>query len=380
LLIVGRPVPARAADPPPSEQLQALERQAAESRARAAALAQRMEQLRQDIETQRRDLTAQAAAVQDGEKALSALDAEQASLRRRIADASAALGADRQRLGGLTAGLVRLVRTPPGGLLAWPGAPIDAARGEVLLQAALNSVRDRAGRAAGELAELTTLERTLDDKRREGERAAADLDRHQADLALLIDKRQALYETTESDRRTEEAKAAAIAAQARDLRDLMARIEAQQQAEARRKASLHAAPPKPGPFVAAHGLPVAGEVKIRYGRNDGLGTTSHGITVRTRPGATVTAPAAGLVRFAGPFRSYREILILEHPGGYHSLIAGMSRIDVALGASVGAGEPVGTMDDRPAAMPELYYELRRNGQPVDPGAATLSADGKGTSR
>jgi septal ring factor EnvC (AmiA/AmiB activator) len=99
-----------------------------------------------------------------------------------------------------------------------------------------------------------------------------------------------------------------------------------------------------------------------------------------RPGAAVTAPSAGIVRFAGPFRSYREILILEHPGGYLSLIAGMSRVNAAVGAQIGAGEPIGTMDERADVRPELYYELRRNGQFVDPEAVTLPVAVKGKAR
>ena len=133
-------------------------------------------------------------------------------------------------------------------------------------------------------------------------------------------------------------------------------------------------------FAGGAGLPIAGQIKTAFGHDNGLGITSHGLTIVARPGATVTAPAAGTVKFAGPFRGYREILILEHSGGYLSLIAGMARINVAVGTSVGTGEPVGAMDERPDARPELYYELRRNGQPVDPEAGALRDDVKGKAR
>ncbi len=367
-------------------QLKELERKAAESRARANALATQTAKIQKDLTAQRQALTAAAAEVRAGEEALSRLESEQAVLAQSVARQQELLGADRTRLAGLTAGLVRLARIPPGGLLSSFDAPVDAARSEILLQSALAATHDGAQKAEQELGHLDDLSSQLDAKRREGEHQAAVLKSHQEALAALVDKRQSLYQQTESDRQAEEERAQKIADQAKDLRDLVARIEEQEKAEqaqeARRKAHTRKAfslAPE-GHFASGAGLPVAGEVKIRFGQSDGLGTTSHGITVVARPGATVTAPSAGIVRFAGPFRGYREILILEHPAGYLSLIAGMSRISASLGASIGAGEPVGTMDDRADSRPELYYELRRNGQFVDPQAVSLPVAVKGKVR
>ena len=366
----------------PAERLRALERQAEASRAKAAELAKRTEALQKELDEQRENLTEAAAQVRAGEEELSRIEEQRASLGDRLATEAALLKSERSRLAALTSGLVRLARIPPGGLLAWPGAPVDAARGEILLDAALTAVRTRAERAKADLAELNDLGTKLEGKRREAERAAADLKARQTELAALVEKRQLLYRHSETDRKAEAALADKAAGEAKDLRDLMARIEAEQQAEARRKPAVRTVlpvPPKHPQGVARPGLPVIGEVKVRFGQSDGVGA-ARGMTLIARPGGTVTAPAAGTVRFAGPFRSYREILILEHPGGYHSLIAGMARIDVAVGASVGAGEPVGAMDDRPDARPELYYELRHNGQPVDPVAAAAAIDVKGTVR
>jgi len=383
---LARP-PSKAASPstPSSAQVKELERQAAESRARAAALAAKTAKIEKDLEAQRQALTEAAAEVRAGEETLSRLDAEQASLSETVGNRTEILARERTKLSGLTAGLVRLSRIPPGGLFAGFGRPIDAARAELLIQSALVATHDSALRIETELARLDDARRQLDAKKREGEHEAAVLKTRQANLTGLVDKRQSLYQQTEADRQAEEEKAKKIADEAKDLRDLVARIEAQQkaeqEAEARRKA--HARKPSPAPsghFTVAKGLPVTGEVKIRFGQNDGLGTTSHGITVVARPGAAVTAPSAGIVRFAGPFRSYRQILILEHPGGYLSLIAGLSRVNVTLGAQIAAGEPIGTMDERADARPELYYELRRNGEFVDPEAVSLPVGVKGKAR
>ena len=377
----------------PAARLRELERQAADSRARAAELAQRTARIQGELDQQRQALTGDAAQVRAGEEALSRLEAEQASLAESLSRETGILGQDRAEVARLTAALVRLVRMPPGALLARQEAPIEAARTQMLVQAALTAMRRGIEQAEGAVAKMDDTNRQLAAKRGEAEHQAETLKSRQADLAALIQKRQSLYEQTESDRRAEAERSRKIADQAKDLRDLVARIEAQQaeeskreaarEAEARRKASLSIAkPPKAdhGKLTTSGGLPVAGVVKTGFGKSDGLGTTSHGVTIVARAGATVTAPATGTVKFAGPFRGYREILILEHPGGYLSLIAGMKRVDVALGAAVGAGEPVGVMDDRPESKPELYYELRRHGQFVDPEAVSLSVDVKGKVR
>ncbi|TJW80512.1 MAG: hypothetical protein E5X43_25770, partial [Mesorhizobium sp.] len=133
------------------------------------------------------------------------------------------------------------------------------------------------------------------------------------------------------------------------------------------------------PFSALQGqiaLPVTGKIKRRFGASDGNGAVMLGDMVATQSGAIVTAPADGNVLYAGPFRSYGQLLILNAGDGYHVVLAGMSRISVASGQSVLAGEPVGAMGEARVAStsaskngnatPELYVEFRKDGKPVDP--------------
>ena len=92
-------------------------------------------------------------------------------------------------------------------------------------------------------------------------------------------------------------------------------------------------------------LPVSGRIVRRFGDDDGNGGVMHGDTVTTQSGAIVTAPSDGDVLYAGPFRSYGQLLILNAGDGYHVVLAGMGRISVAPGQSVLAGEPVGAMSE-----------------------------------
>jgi septal ring factor EnvC (AmiA/AmiB activator) len=96
------------------------------------------------------------------------------------------------------------------------------------------------------------------------------------------------------------------------------------------------------------------------------GLTRKGISIETGTGAQVVVPRDGTVVFAGAFKGYGQLLIIEHVGGYLSLLAGMARIDSAIGQQVLSGEPAGVMGKPGNGPPVLYVELRREGQPINP--------------
>jgi septal ring factor EnvC (AmiA/AmiB activator) len=78
------------------------------------------------------------------------------------------------------------------------------------------------------------------------------------------------------------------------------------------------------------------------------------------------SPAAGKIIFSGPFRGYGLILIVEHRDGYHSLLAGLGRLDATVGRAVDPGEPIGAMGEGGDHAPVLYFELRRQGLTLNP--------------
>jgi septal ring factor EnvC (AmiA/AmiB activator) len=120
------------------------------------------------------------------------------------------------------------------------------------------------------------------------------------------------------------------------------------------------------PFSKARGTlpyPAVGKLAARFGQASAGGTTK-GITIATRTGATVVAPYDGEIAFAGPFRGYGQLIIIEHSEGYHTLMAGMARVEATVGQRVLAGEPLAAMAEDGA--PTLYVELRKDGQPINP--------------
>lgn len=131
------------------------------------------------------------------------------------------------------------------------------------------------------------------------------------------------------------------------------------------------------PFHLARGrlpLPAHGERVLNFNDKTQYGSQSKGVVLETRANAQITAPCDGWIVFAGEFRSYGQLLIINAGGGYHILLAGLSRIDVEPGQFVLAAEPVGTMGGASAARdgkndsssPVLYIEFRKDGRPIDP--------------
>ena len=129
-------------------------------------------------------------------------------------------------------------------------------------------------------------------------------------------------------------------------------------------------------------LPVQGKIVVGFGQSDHNGAASKGIQLEAREDAQVISPCDGLILYAGPFRSYGQLLIINPGGGYHVVLAGMDRIDAQQGQYVLAGEPIAAMGgethtgERSAKRPTLYVEFRRDQQSIDP-EPWWSSGGKG---
>jgi murein hydrolase activator len=123
----------------------------------------------------------------------------------------------------------------------------------------------------------------------------------------------------------------------------------------------------PGGAIPLLIMPVRGQLVVFFGQQPtGAESVSKGISIATRAQAQVVAPYDGQIVYAGEFRGYGQILIIEHGGRYHTLLAGLERIDAVVGQWILAGEPIGIMGSPQERSPELYLELRHAGQPVNP--------------
>jgi len=349
---------AYAADP--TENLKDVERERDQSRHRAEDLQKSAESLASEAARLRAESVAAAKTAQDLETSLSQMEAELAELDARETAKTQALYGERDRLARLLAAMERIARHPPAALIAEPDGPADAVRSAILLRASVPAVEDRARALGAELAELSSLRADIAKRRADATEASRALDHELKRVAALTEEKLGLESRARAESKEEAKHAAALAAKADDLRELLARIEATRK-------TLPAKPPsaKRGSAAESAALPARGEIVRAFGDDDEIGGRAKGLTIRTRAGAQVIAPADGEVVFAGPFRGFGQLLIIATGTDYHALLGGLDRIDAEVGQSVLAGEPVGVMGS-PKGAPRLYFELRRKGQPINP--------------
>lgn len=349
------------------------------------------------------DVAAKVRAVEtrisDAEARLRPLDAREAEIRT-------SLDARRGEIGEVLAALQRAGRRAPPALLVRPEDALESLRTAILLGAVVPELRTRAERLAIDLGELIAVRQKIAAER---DQLAADrnnLTTDQTRLAALVEERQRQQSAVEKDIEAERGRALTLSRQVDSLQGLIAKMEQdlksaakaaaaadQKGAPAAGKANLAALkdPGRLSPAIAfafAKGmlpLPVNGTKIREFGRPDGVGGVERGISLATRAGAQITTPCDGWVVYAGPFRSYGQLLILNAGGGYHVLIAGMERISVNIGQFVLTGEPVATMGSTSrvasilaanASQPVLYVEFRKDGTPIDPGPWWAANEGE----
>ncbi len=232
---------------------------------------------------------------------------------------------------------------------------------------------ERALRLAAEAQTLRELLTRLDEESRaRDDRAARDLAARQARLDAERAAREAREAVQAEDTaRAAEAGESAPAAPPADSAQADPAAEGGETQLAALPPEALARPANVRPFPSAPiqvlVMPVRGRLVLSYGqRASGADAASQGITINTRSQAQVVAPFDGQVVYAGKFRGYGQILIIEHGGRYHTLLAGLERIDAVVGQWILAGEPIGMMGSPDGQTPELYLELRRSGQPVNP--------------
>ncbi len=336
--------------------------------------------LAEEIDRLRREKVASATAIRAGEAEMSRLEARLAQLTREEARKASGLAAGRRQMADVLSALTRLARHPPAAIIVQPLSPADTVRGGILLRTSVGEIERRAGRLRAELEGLATTRHSIADRSLELGATAAALEAERLRLNGLLAGTTELHRQAAADSREAAARIRRLSSEARDLRELLARLgpatgdrsrpPEQETAVASLPRLVLTPPPESGrPIAAARGtlpFPVVGRVVGRYGEESGSGLISKGITIETRSGAQVVSPHQGRVAFAGPFRGYGQLLIIEHGEAYHSLMAGFDRIDTVIGQLVFGGEPVGVMGHPDDGKPSLYLELRRNNRPVDP--------------
>jgi septal ring factor EnvC (AmiA/AmiB activator) len=339
--------------------------------------------------------------VQSHEAALDNIETELAVLRGDAARKEIALEERRAQLGGTLGALQRLSLRPTAALLVSPGDPNDIVRSGLLLRTAVPEIERQARILRDDIAELADLRNRIELRRGALQQAAVDLNRDRGRLEKLSKTKNDILQQTRGAQTAAEARVSDLRREAQTLEELLSRLRDSTTAATPQPRPRPGAPPADfvtptlapaGPSIAsARGNltpPAHGRVIQGFGDDTAAGPRARGVTWQTRADASVVAPWDGRIAFAGPFRRFGQILIIDHGEGYHTLIAGLGRIEAEVGQWVLAGEPLGrTTDDAGRAQEsgegtksggqaaraedrssgsKLYVELRLEGKPINP--------------
>jgi len=349
-----------------------------------------------------------AARLRETEKQTAEVEAELQKIDSRQEALRASLHERRALIGEVLLVLQRMNRRPPPALLAEPEDILKALRAAMAMGAVLPQMRAETIRLQNDLAELVRLRDAAQSERANLARRRDELTLQRANVERMIEERRAASQQMTSERAAQEERARKLAEQATSVKDLIARMEKESQAarlaaqaardaEARREAADALAsreqrakalaqpfrdPARLAPAVGFADLkgklqlPAVGPFLRRFGESDGYGGAERGESLAVRENGLVSAPCDGWVAYAGPYRSYGGLLILNAGGGYYVVLAGVARINVGVGQFVLAGEPVARMGDGAvktaaavaigAKQPILYVEIRKDGNSIDP--------------
>lgn len=382
-------LPGAAAHAQEQQQLDTLTQQIESGKANEARLAGEIAAAVQAQDAIAAKLASIAQSVQSQEAAVARSEAELAKLRKDRAEILAALGEKQDVLSELLAGLQRLEQNPPPALVVEPSDILSALRGAMLLGTIAPELQEEAKALASKLDQLKTLEAGIQSRKDDLAGEITRLNGERDALNALVAQKRALVSQGTADLEAERKRTASLAEKAKSLKQLLSSLEAQRQqqeaakAEEQRQREQQEAllrQPKLA-FQDARGklpFPAQGSIVRRFGEPDGLGRDTQGLMIATRANAQVTTPADGKVEFAGPFRSYGQVVILNPGGGYRLLLAGMDKVTAGVGEFLRAGEPVGEMGSGPASVtlfgdvvpdgrPVLYIEFRDGTEAIDSG-------------
>ena len=357
-----------------------------------------------------------AKQLQDEEEKTTKTEAELKLLENKLRVAQENFDKEYGNLAQTLSALQNLALHPTESLLMQPLSPVNVIRSAVLMRESVPFLNDKAEQIRTDLQNISKQKKQHELKLAELEKHKKSIQEQQKSLKQLSAKKVAMRKKIEGESRKTQAEATKLAQQASDLRDLMEKLEHDKELKRRRQEEIKRAAREREElrrleeeqkrrmstgkssglqtetgeiygdsesdlinikaqsinngeinFAGVRGKltkPARGQVVTSYGQELSKGVTSKGMVIKTRPSAQVIAPYDGSVIFAGPFKGYGNLIIIEHGENYMSLLAGLNAVEAQMGQMVLAGEPIGVMPD--TDMAKLYIEIRKNRKPVNP--------------
>lgn len=358
------------------QELKRLEAEKATREKRVGALVDNANKAASEAENLQKRLVDAAANRDRLEREVDSTEVRLIRMRQSEREANAKLMANRAALEDVVIALIAMERDRPPALAVRPDNAAEAARAAILMGEVAPILEGRARKAAQDIAALRNLRQTILMQNARYRDANARLQSARQTIGVLIEQRRALQARLLRDAQTERGRIGEIVRRASDLRDLVTRLGGTLPGIGDNQ--LQKGPAFASGFDRARGqvnYPAVGQIVIGYGARLQQGGLSDGVTIRTRRAAQVISPYDGEIEFAGPFRSYGRVLIINVGSGYHVVLAGLATTFAQAGQEVLAGEPLGEMATDARIMPDLYMEVRQASEPLNPALWLKKPDG-----
>ncbi len=358
-------------------------------KARDAELSANRAAVLQDIQTLKTDLIRLAAEAEGYEKSGREIEARLTQLHNQQTRLKTVIYGDRKALQRMLGAMQRVQANPPPAFAVVPADAADAMRAGKLMGGISRALNRRAEDLTQQLDQLAQLRQTIEAEQKQLAANEASLTRKTASIESLVKRKSQLEQSISLEQSAVQKRVHDLAQEADSLQELIRQLENSarhilprlkpdpnrifdndiETVRPRMKPSYRSAPaplilpPDTQRFADAREYvraPVRGRIEKSYNRQH------TGLTISTRRAAQVVAPYTGRVEFAGPFKNYDSVVILNAGEGYFILLTGLGDLYVQSGQMVETGEPMGLMSKESPKDAKLYLEVRKDGTPVNP--------------
>lgn len=366
----------------------------------SARMEKQANQVKNELEEVNQKMREAAKKIQKGEDELARQQSEIEQLQEHLSESEKKFNAEHYMLVETLAALQTLAMRPSEAVLIQPLSPVEVMRSSILLRGSVHALKDRAESIRKGIEDINDQKEEISKRLQVIERENATLAKQQDEMEALSKQKSAMYHQLSAQSIEAKQKAQQLAGQANDLRDLLEKLEKQKAmerqrqqlaekerlakqraAEELREANNHTAaraayekqeitsalPKGSVAFSRAKGnlsRPARGPIVTAFHQELSKGVASNGIDIKTASKAQIIAPYDGTVIFAGPFKNFANLVIIDHGEGYTSLLSGLNETYTEVGQMILAGEPVGVMPSGNAS--KLHMEIRKNNHPVNP--------------
>lgn len=359
-----------------------VEAEAKKAQQEKQQLEKQAQKIKNELNEVNRKMISAAQKIQDGEDMLRQKQEELEKLQQHLSESELKFRAENDILIGTLSALQNLALRPSEAVLVQPLSPVEVMRSSILLRGSVHSLRERAEIIRQNIEDIGNQKAEIAKRLADLEKQNKQLAQQQTELKKLSQQKGKMYDQVSSQSKEAQQRATQLASQAVSLRDLVEKLEKQKELQrkqqeekaklarikaaddARASKSVGASASNFGRSKGKLFYPARGPIVTKFHEEMSKGVVSNGIDIKTAKNAQVVAPFDGTVIFAGPFKNFANLLIIDHGDGFTSLLSGLGETDAKVGQMLLAGEPVGTMSS--GQNTKLHMEIRKDSRPINP--------------